>query len=238
MSGRHKNTTAWYHKVLHVFVVLQKPFTERPGDGRHLQILVHQISSSDLVLCTPAAACAKLRHMYSTDRETCELLLSKTSKDFAEGSTTLLTANTEGVLAKGVSTPIGIQFNSCMSIPHQSVVLRNEVSPQVSPVEVSGLLFPVVAALIPTWIEEVHSRTSKRQAADGGSSPKRILYLISGPSVQAGPEHEAEGSSDGIALLLTRFMRCVPCNDSAFLISEWRCFIAFNFDSALQDSVS
>lgn len=103
--------------------------------------------------------------------------------------------------------PIGMHFASPLTVPRASIVMRDEAPSTAPGVTLTGLIFPVVAALIPTWISEVDNRCRKRQAADGGAPPRRILYLISGPSAQAGPENEAVGSSDGIALLLTRFMR-------------------------------
>lgn len=177
------------------------------GDSRHLHIIVHQISASDLVLCTPAAACAK--PLFSHYAEVTDLLLAKLSGS-AESTVSLLTASPDAPLSTAINGPtiaIGMQFSSPLSIPRASVVLRDESQPTATAVAVTGLLFPVVSALIPTWVSEVDSRSRARHIADGGALPRRILYLISGPSAQAGPENEAVGSSDGIALLLTRFMR-------------------------------
>jgi len=177
------------------------------SDGQHLQIIVHQISASDLALCTTSAACAK--PLYSHYAEVCEQLLIKSSKDSAESGVTLLTA--DPLTAHGLPTPLGMKFSTPLAASSDSVVLRDEVPPATSTpgstVSITGLLFPVAAVLIPSWIIEVQSRYEARQIADGGAPPRRILYLISGPSTQAGPENEAVGSSDGIALLLTRFMR-------------------------------
>lgn len=173
------------------------------ADGRHLQILVHQISSSDLVLCTPVAACAKPQYMHYAD--VTDLLLSRLATD-AQRGVSLLTADTDASVC-GPQIPIGIKYNTSFELDRSQVALRDDSTATMSAVPVTGLLFPVVAAMIPVWMKELQSRTRARQAADGGLAPRRIVYLISGPSVQAGPEHESAGSTDGIALLLTRFMR-------------------------------
>jgi hypothetical protein len=177
-----------------------------------LQILVHQISSSDLVLLSPDAACAKPH--YSKYIEVSDFLLSRTSTPVA-GGTTLLTSTVAGQTRP---VPLGVQFITPASVARSSLTLRDAHGVLESDsVSITGILLPVIAALIPRWEEEVHARTPS--GAETGI--RKIVYLISGPHAHAGPESEAVGSTDGIAMLLARFLRaaypdittCIMCGE-------------------------
>ena len=186
------------------------------GDARDLQILVHNLSHSDVVLSKRSDAASPLsssllRVDYNVYAARMEALQEHVLT--AVDSIELIRETCPDESGRIHAVPVGLQFDPPLVMQTSDLFSRRESSAAAAtaqpdgPVRITSYYVPIFAPIVARFIAAQSSPSS------GGGSIRRVVFFISGNSVPGDSEHASgAGSTEATAILLSRFMRHVYPN--------------------------
>ena len=190
-------------------------------DPRHLHVLVHNVSQSDLILSfAPPGDVASARDLCSTFArplyryylDVCERVFENLVTD-ASGTggrllRQLVPADDSGGRGQAAQLlPVGMTIGRPLAIHRETLSYRDEhmslAASNDESVEITSVYLPLLAVLLPRWLGALNR---------GGGKPappsKKVLFLVSGASVPDDDEHPlGSGSTEGTAVLMLRWLR-------------------------------
>lgn len=230
------------------------------ADPRELHCLVHNVSHTDVILLVESDAPA------ATGSVSADCFAKPLFATFAEATRSLAQMlvmedaplrTISMAVSDTVDLPVGLRFTRAVELDAASVTLRTppQTGAPAAPgckVRITGILFPLIATLVPRWIAVLagRSRRANRGATVSPAPPpaRQIIYLVSGASVPDDPEY-ASGTSttDYAASILCRFLRCAyvdvivhPISSGAdvFRFDDNASFFRYNINPLLSANVA
>ena len=154
-------------------------------------VLVHNVAHGDIVLSVRGGQLAKPSHD-AFARVTAALLSAAAGGD-GGGADALLTAAAPGAR----SVPVGLRLTSALSLSAADLLFRGGGVAPAGSVDVVGVFFPAVSALLAAWLAALAVR------AGGAAARQLSLYLLALPAVAADDEHDGGGGGGGAAASTT-----------------------------------